>query len=194
MTLHRKHHEPHSVATRAFKSALLAATLTFGGIVTAQAAGDIFIKIPGIPGESVVKNHVGEIDAIGFSSNATIAGAPGGGGAGKVAVCGQVTFTKLIDKASPLLLGALFRGIHIPTASLVFERPGASTFDFYKIDLMDFIVTSVTQTDPQASNVVTETVVLQAEKFAYTYTPQTAKGTPGTPVTFGFDCKNYKPT
>ncbi len=102
--------------------------------------------------------------------------------------CGQVTVVKSIDQASPQLLGLLFRGAHTAGAvTLTFERAGERPFAFYKIDLYDVTVVSVSQSDPTDAT-VRESVVLQANQYKYTYTPEAASGAASNPVTFGWDC------
>ena len=173
------------------KSVLLGATLALGLAPSADAAEQIFLKFPSVNGESRDSRHLGEVVLSGFSTNASITGGGGGGGAGKV-VCGQVTIVKLIDLSSPQFLGLLFNGRHTAgPATITFEDTAERPFDFYKIDLVDVSVNSIAQADPQ-NIAVTETIVLQASRYMYTYTPQKPDGSPGKQVSFGWDCKQYK--
>lgn len=169
---------------------LLGAALVFAGTAGASATVNIYLKFPGVTGESQSPRHRGEIDVLGFSANAsrTAPISVFGGGSGRVS-CGQVTIVKNIDRASPQLLGLLFAGAHTAgPVTLSFETNSETPFAFYKIDLSDVTMLSVSQTDP-ADMIVRETIVLQANQYRYTYTPQlpTGEGSP-TPVTFGWNC------
>ena len=100
-------------ASYPFMAATLGAALAIGAPVAARAT-DLFLKFPGVTGESTNERHRGEIELKSFATNAfsntaTIGG--GGGGVGR-AVCGQIVVTKLIDRASPQLLGLMFSGRH----------------------------------------------------------------------------------
>ena len=180
---------PGSGRIHSIKPLLLGATLALGLATSADAAQQIFLHFPGITGSSADSKHRGDVILSGFSANASRTVAPGGGG--KV-VCGQVTIVKIIDQSNPQFLGLLFRGvITAGPATITFETIGESPFDFYKIDLADVSVTSIVQADPQDIT-VTETIMLQAARYRYTFTPQNPDGSSGTPVSFGFDCKTGK--
>jgi len=61
-----------------------------------------------------------------------------------------------------------------------------TTQDYYTITLSDVAVLSISQSDPQ-DTIIKETIVLQALKYAYTFTPPPGQGGAG-PVTFSYDC------
>jgi type VI secretion system secreted protein Hcp len=78
-------------------------------------AFDSFLKIDGIPGESLDQKHKGEIEVLSFAFGAANTGSPrggGGGGAGKVAF-NDFHFVHRLDKASPNLLLACANGKHL---------------------------------------------------------------------------------
>ena len=105
---------------------------------------DAFLKIDGIPGESVDAKHKGEIDVLAFSwgvSQAGSAGSGGGGGAGK-AVFDDLLVVAHTSKASPLLWQACASGKHVKSAVLTCRRPGKSPVEFLKITLTDVLVAS----------------------------------------------------
>ena len=78
---------------------------------------DIFMKINGIQGESRDKHHKDEIEVLswswGLSNQATAPSAGGGAGAGKVKFQ-DISFTHLVDKASPNLMLSCASGKHHP--------------------------------------------------------------------------------
>jgi type VI secretion system secreted protein Hcp len=168
----------------------VALSLSWGA--TAQAATDLFLTWPGIVGPSNVQGHLGDIELISYSQNAsntaTVVGGTGtGAGAGK-AVCGEVTITKRIDSTSPIFLGKVLSGS--PTAGPVTVTFAKSAQDttFYTVSLRKVIATSITQSDSTGPERITETIVLLASQFVFTFTPQLPNGSFGTPVTFGWDC------
>jgi type VI secretion system secreted protein Hcp len=166
-----------------------------GGVVDASAAVQTFLKFPGITGDSVVAGHEGEVRLTSMSANASrsLGGGCMGGGAGKF-VCGQITLEKKIDASSPQFLGLLFTGQTTPgPAKIVVEKTGDSPFEFYKIELGQVSILSIAQSDAEGDEAVKETIVLKANQYRYTYTPQTDKGLSGKPVVFGWDCVTNKP-
>jgi type VI secretion system secreted protein Hcp len=157
--------------------------------VTAQAANELFLTWPGIIGPSTVQGHVGDIELTSYSQNAsnTFASSAGGAGAGK-AICGQVTVTKRIDSTSPIFLGMVLTGQHTQGPVIVTFARGAQDTTFYSVSLRDVIITSITESDSTGPDKLTESIVLLAAQFVYTYTPILPNGRVGTPVTFSFTC------
>jgi type VI secretion system secreted protein Hcp len=168
--------------------ALAVVLATFGMVSAASAANDFFLKIPGVDGESVDKSHPNEIVVLswswGMSNVVSISG--GGGGAGKVSMQ-NLTLTKTLDKASPLLMLTLCRGTHYTEAVLTVRRVGANPFEYLKITLNDVLVTSVSTGGTASDDRPTEEITLAFTKVAFEYTPQKADGSSGTPIRFGWD-------
>ena len=108
-------------------------------------AVDMFLKIDGIDGDSVDRDHLKWIDIQSFSwgaSNPVTSFPGGGGGAGKVSIS-DLNFMMLTNTASPELFRTCATGEHIKSAELSLrrdsERPEG---DFYKLKLSDVLVTS----------------------------------------------------
>lgn len=119
--------------------------------------------------------------------------AAGAGGAGK-AQFEALTFTHVIDAASPELMKTCATGKHLKQALLTMHRGGKAGSnghsDFLVIKMQDVRVASVMlEANPELR---IESVELTFAKVEYIYTPQTAKGSAGTPVRFGFDLKANK--
>lgn len=121
--------------------------------------------------------------------------AAGAGGTGKSTrpTCGQITIMKQLDNTSPEFLAKVFEGSltnsTVPV-TINFEKlsgPNASFFKFYRVQLYEVAVTSVTQSDTQ-DGLINETIMLEARRFRFLYTPQKPDGTGGTTVSFGWDC------
>src|SRR5687768_1679463 len=98
------------------------------------AATDLFLEIDGIPGESKVAAHPNTIELESFAIGMTLPPAA------KPAFQ-DISFSKVIDKSSPLLYLACASGKPIKTATLFVRRAGGDgPVDFYTIKLTDILV------------------------------------------------------
>ena len=152
-----------------------------------------FLKIDGIEGDSLDKVHKGEIDVQSWSWGVVHEGSPGpgGGGAGRVSFQ-DFHFVAKISKASPQLFLSCATGVHHKGATLSGSRLGdKASGDFLKYKLSDVLVTSV-QHGEGGSDVPTEQFSLSYARFEITFTPQSTDGSPGPPVSAGFDVKLNK--
>jgi type VI secretion system secreted protein Hcp len=162
--------------------------------VPAPALADTFLKLGDIKGESTDAKHKDEIDILSFTQsfiNSGSLGSGGGGGAGKV-TCGAITLMKNIDKSSPLLLKGVTTGEHFKEGTITFQANNRASNEYYTIRMSEVLVNELTQTDAADPNRIFEKLVLNAAAFEFQYTPQTVKGTVGTPVNFKFDCAANK--
>jgi type VI secretion system secreted protein Hcp len=184
-------------------AAMIKRPMLAGVLATATAAivaapgpalAESFLKLGDIRGESTDANHKDWIDVLSFTQSWTNSGGTAGGGggsAGKVQ-CGAITVMKNIDRASPVLLGAVATGTRIRDGQITFRTEGAQRQEYYTIKLTEVIVTELTQTDTPDPNRIMEKLVINAAKFEYSYRPQNAKGGLGAAVTFSFDCAANK--
>jgi len=157
-------------------------------------AVDMFLKIDGIKGESHDEAHKDEIDILSWSWGATQSGSAhtgGGGGAGKVNVQ-DVSFTKYVDKASPMLMKACCNGQHIKEVFLVVRKAGEKPLEYYKLKASDCLVSSVSTGGAGGQDRLTENISLNFAKFQITYTAQDAKGAAAGEVPYGYDIKLNK--
>src|SRR5215472_15045897 len=109
-----------------------------------MAQVDYFLKIDGVEGESTDDKHKGEIDVMSFSwgvNNSGSAGQGGGQGTGK-SFAQDMSFTKVHDKASPVLYIACATGQHFKSATLVCRKAGGGQQEYLKISLGDVLVSS----------------------------------------------------
>lgn len=139
-----------------------------------------------INGESTDARHKDEITATSFgqentgctvSTSGTGSGACGG-------TAGHFIFNMSINRSLPVLDQALFQGTQLKSADIVFRK---TTTEYYKIHLESVAVSHVTNSMDASSTVVTVQVELAADKIGWTYYPQSADGTIGTPVKFGWN-------
>jgi len=94
-------------------------------------AGNTFINIKDVVGESVDARHAGEIDVLasnwGMGQPASIqprTGGGGGGGTGKISIH-DLSFSKYTDKATPIMMKYCASGRHLASAVLTVRKPGS---------------------------------------------------------------------
>ena len=151
-------------------------------------AVDMFIKIGDIKGESVDGKHKDEIDVLSWSwgmSQSGSAHVSGGAGAGKVNVQ-DISFTKYIDKSSPILLKHCCNGKHIPEAMLTVRKAGGEALEYLIIEMEKVLITSVSTGGSGGEDRLTENVTLNFRDFHVKYTPQAAEGGEEAAVEFGW--------
>lgn len=153
-------------------------------------AVDMFFKIGDIKGESIDNTHKEEIQLLAWSWGLTQSGtthAGPGGGAGKVNVQ-DISFTKYIDKSSPVLMLYCANGTHIPEAILTVRKAGATPLEYVIIKLNELLVSSVSTGGSGGEDRLTESVTLNFAKFKVSYQPQGADGAAlGGAVEMGWD-------
>jgi type VI secretion system secreted protein Hcp len=158
-----------------------------------MAAFDYFLKLDGIPGESVDAKHKGEIDVLSWSWGESLP-APvnpgGGGGAGKVAMT-DLHVSANLSKASPQLLLACAAGTHIKGAVLTGRKGGKAQAEFLTFSLSDVLV-SAYQTGGATAEAPLDSISLSFSKIEMTYREQTAKGGLGPAIRVGWDRKTNK--
>lgn len=141
-------------------------------------AVDMFLKLDSIKGESVDDKHKGEIDVLSWTWGATQTGTTHsgtGGGAGKANVQ-DLSVTKYIDKATPILLKHCLSGIHIKEAILTVRKAGGKPLEYVKIKMGDAIVSALHAGGSGGDERLTETLALNFSKVELEYVPQKADG------------------
>jgi type VI secretion system secreted protein Hcp len=164
---------------------------------------DIYLKLDGIQGESLVRGHEKEIVVLSIEQaiDATILTSGGGGSSvGKTTFSG-LRFRKPLDKGSIPIMLACASGKHIKSALFSFRR-GGTNFDFYTIGLEDVLVTHTAQRagdgaqyplsfDALSQGTDTtdflEDITLRYKKIRWTYSPIGPNGSAATKVTGGWD-------
>lgn len=154
---------------------------------------DTHIKFDGIDGESVHKDHKGEIQVLSWSWGLTQSSKPpAAAGAGRSkALPNEFRVVHRYDKASPLLAKNAAAGKPIKTAVLMARKAGEGQKDFLKVTLKEVFVTSV-QTSANEEGGIAEEVALSYGSIDFSYAPSTSKGTLGTPVTFDWNTRTGK--
>ena len=169
--------------------------LLFAGTLAAAAAAvadELFLKIDGVPGDSIDARHKDEINVLSYSQGNTGPFAQGGGGPAGKTTCGPVKITKYLDRSSPRLMFLASNGQHLPRATISFRRAGSKDGnDYYRVTLDDVVVTDVQQTGDGGSRYAEnarEAVSLIGRRIAWDYLVQGPTGAPlGTAKSF-WDC------
>lgn len=176
---------------------LLSLTLTAPG--KALAAYDCFLKVDGIPGESMDDKHKDWIQIASYSfgetQRATATSATAGGAAAQRVAMQDFKFTKVTDKASPKLFLACASGQHIKTVVLEVSRAGGDKLKFLEIKLENVVVSSFVNLGNSGSALALpmEEISLNFAKIKITYTMQKrADGSGGGNVEAGWDLQMNK--
>jgi type VI secretion system secreted protein Hcp len=152
-------------------------------------AKDMFFKIGDLKGESQDKKHKDEIDVLSWSwgvSNSGSAHTGSGAGSGKAEVK-DLSFTKLMDKASPTLFLSCLSGKHFPEATLVIRKAGEKPVEYCKIKLSQVLISAVDTGGSSNGDRLTEVVHLNFGQVSLDYTPQDDKGQAGTAIPMSWD-------
>jgi type VI secretion system secreted protein Hcp len=116
---------------------VIGCSLALAATPSCFAQNRILLRVDGIPGESTVLKHEGEIDCLNFSLSLSNSGT-------SRAVFQDLNITKWVDKASPTLMLRCAEGADIPSVVLFVESTGAAPRDYYTITLSNCRVTSET--------------------------------------------------
>ena len=159
-------------------------------------AVNMHIKIDSIPGMSKIDGFADEIQIESFSwgmSQTTNFQTSEGGGAGKANV-GDMSFTHLVDKASPKLMLACCTGQHIKDALLTCRKvDGSGGVDFLKVTLTDVLVSSVQASGANSGDTPSESVSLAFGAYKVEYQEQDNKGAKkGGPIDAKFSIQQNK--
>jgi type VI secretion system secreted protein Hcp len=155
---------------------------------------DTHIKFDGVDGESLHSDHKNEIEILSWNWNVTnpVNASGGGSGMGK-ATPGELTFTHLYDKSSPILAKKCAQGVHFKDAILTARKSGEGQKDFLKATLKEVFITGV-QTSADGEGAIQETVNLSYAEVEFAYKPQDDKGNLGGEVKFAWNVKTTKIT
>lgn len=153
-------------------------------------AVDQFIKIGDIEGESQDSTHFGEIEVSEWDWGMTQTGSMHsgtGGGAGKVKVR-NLTITKKVDKATPVLMKSCSDGTQFAEAKLTVRKAGTEALEYLIITMNKVIITSVQIETEEDTDIIEESTVLNFAEVSVAYQPQAADGSPeGGQILYGWN-------
>lgn len=153
-------------------------------------AVDCFLELSGIKGEAQDKTHKDKIDVLSWSWGASQSGTThmGSGAGGGKAHFQDISISKFVDKASPVLLQHVSTGKHIPKGTLIIRKAaGDQPIEYIKIELKDIIVSNVSLGGSGAEDRIQEQISLNFGEYKYIYTEQKADGSKGAAPEFAWD-------
>lgn len=153
-------------------------------------AGDTFLKIDGIKGESMDNTHKDEVDItnwnFGLTQSGTTHEGPGAGG-GKVNFS-DMTISKKCDISTPAIIKNCCSGKHIKEATLTVRKAGGDApVEYYVVKMTDLIVSSYSTGGMDGMDRFEETITLNFRQVEITYTPQDSTGSGAGAASAGWD-------
>jgi type VI secretion system secreted protein Hcp len=161
--------------------------LMFSCSPSLRAAGDMFLDITGIPGESTDPSHTNQVDVLGWSWGMINGGSAQTGVSTNKASFQSLNVTKYVDKASPRLMLACAKGTHISMATLYVRNTDTNPIEFIKIRLTNVLVTTVLTGGSGGEDQLTENVSLSFANVQLDYIPVKPDVDAGTPFSFRWD-------
>jgi len=159
-----------------------------------MAAVDYYLKIDGIPGESLDSKHKNEIDIESWSWGETNDGTSAygsGGGAGKVSMQ-DFSFSMRVNKASPKLFLACATGDHIKEALLTCRKAGKEQQEYLKIKFSELLVSSYQTGGSNGDVVPVDQITFNFSKIEFNYASQKSDGKLDSPVVHHYSTKENK--
>lgn len=157
------------------------------------AAVDNFLVIPGIPGESTDAQFPNSFQTTGFSeSMANAITVVSTGVVSNTPTLGTVSFSKYVDKGSPLLYLACAQGTQLQNPVVFYFRNatgGNTTNIFYSVTLSNVWVKSVQSAFSNDSGMPTENVTLTCGQIQWSYAAVNANGTYQTPIVHSWNAQ-----
>ncbi|MGD8835342.1 MAG: type VI secretion system tube protein Hcp [Desulfobacteraceae bacterium] len=145
-------------------------------------AFDAFVQISGIEGESTDEKHPGWIEVITFDTEirqkTSSTASSVGGGSSERADFKALTFSKLLDKASPQLALACAAGTHIDTIVIEIYRSGGERLKYTEYKLNNCLITRVVAA-AEPGEFPAEIISVDFGKIVWTYTQQRRSGGTG---------------
>lgn len=161
-------------------------------------AVDVYLQIDGIKGESQDSQHKDWIEVTsinwGVQQPKSATASTGGGHTAERAELSDISFSKLADMSSPLLLQNCATGKTIPRAKFEFFRADADgdRVKYYEIELENVLIGMVTPHLGNSTSFLTENVNLKFSKVKWKYTQQKVGGGSGGNTAGGWDLATNK--
>ncbi len=161
-------------------------------------AVDMILELDGIVGELKVEDFKDKIDVSSFSwgasnsGSAHTGGGASGGGKGNIH---DMSFTKVVDNASPTLFKLCYQGKHIKTGKLhVRKSAGEDKLEYQLFEMEEVYVTNISMGDAAGNETPSELFTLTFAKIKYTYKQQSETGGDQATPFFEVDVKSGQVT
>lgn len=158
---------------------------------------DAYLKIEGINGESEDDRHRNwiEVSNVTYAINqprAKVLSTAGGHTNGRAELY-PISFQKLADIASPVLLQTCAAGKTIPKAVFEFMRADSDgkPIPYFKIEIENLLIANITP-DSGKGGVIQERFQLAYAKIKWAYTRQSIRGGAQGNTSGGWDCSSNK--
>ena len=160
-------------------------------------ASDAYLKIEGINGESEDERHRNwiEVNNVLYAIHqprAHVLSTAGGHTSGRADLF-PITFTKLADLSSPVLLQTCATGKTLPKAVFEFMRADGDgkPIPYFKIELENLMIANINP-DSGDGGIIVERVQLAYAKIKWAYTRQSIRGGTQGNTSGGWDCSANK--
>lgn len=160
-------------------------------------ASDAYLKIEGINGESDDERHRNWIEVTNVlyavhQPRADVVSTAGGHTTGRAELY-PVSFKKLADISSPVLLQTCAAGKTIPKAVFEFMRADGDgkPIPYFRMELEHLLIGTITP-DSGDGGIITERVQLAYARIKWNYTRQSIKGGTQGNTSGGWDCSAHK--
>lgn len=162
-----------------------------------MAQTNIYLKLDGLPGESMDHQHKDwiEVESFNWGVDNPASFAIGQGGQATQAHIAAISLQKQCDKSSVAMFKACTTGKHIPKGTIsCLKLDGENRVEYLKIDLTDIMVSNFQWSGNGGEHLVHEHVSLVFAEFKEAYKLQQDKGSAGGNTDFGFNIQTSKAT
>lgn len=155
-------------------------------------ASDVYLQIDGIKGESQDDKHAGWIECLsvrwGIHQPKSATASTGGGHTAERAELKEVSFLKMSDISSPILMQTCAMGKTIPKAKFEFMRADGqgTAIRYFEIELENVLIGGI-EPSIEPGSILDEHVSLKYSKIKWRYTQQKIGGGAGGSTVGGWD-------
>lgn len=159
---------------------------------------DVYLQIEGIKGESQDDKHKDWIEVTGVHWGVhqpkSATASTGGGHTAERAELSDISFSKISDMSSPILLQTCASGKTLPKAKLEFFRADGAgdRVKYFDIELENVLISMVTPHLGGSDSFLSENVNLKFSKVKWKYTQQKIGGGSGGNTAGGWDLATNK--
>ena len=162
--------------------------LAIGSSNSFAASDPIYMNFPGISGDTITRGFENQIqvDSFQWGVERAISSPVGGIREAGAPHVGEITITKLMDKASPLLLQSSLVGQAVSPVTITFVKEAGTGPVRYAEYTLDNVLISGYSVSSGGDN-PTESLSLSFTKITFKFTPTNPDGSPGTPIQTTYD-------